>query len=287
MCLFILPPLFFSSQSKNHSPFKAPWIILKKGVSFLVPWLRHWKGYASTKGQKLAKVMRKLEFWRERSNIPHPTPTPKYKTRAQRTQWKEKKWGQDLIIKEEAIWSHISYSISDHPSFHFDHAWKGTHGGPPVPAGGPGLLRLRGEQQPPGSALALRFLETSQSYSSTLEPLFPLCVRKLWTDTSSHAYTCVYPMQGKMVLVASSRQPSTHHSLQGLGVCMAPAWGLSLPALSTLGRGLLPGRALVSLLPLAGLPALAKWVLTVPPLPGAFRKSIFTPLSLFLFYSTC
>lgn len=118
--------------------------------------------------------MRKLEFWRERSNIPHPTPTPKYKTRAQRTQWKENKWGQDLIIKEEAIWSHISYSISDHPSFNFDHARKGSHGGPPMPAGGPGLLRLRGEQQPPGSALALRFLETSQSYSSTLEPLLLL-----------------------------------------------------------------------------------------------------------------
>ena len=88
-----------------------------------------------------------------------------------------------------------------------------------MPAGGSGLWRLQREEQPGGSALALRLLEASQSCSSTLGPLLLLCVHKLRVDTSSHVDT----RQGKMVLVASSRQPSPHHSLQGLGVCTSPA----------------------------------------------------------------
>uniref|UniRef100_A0A8C6G405 Cytosolic arginine sensor for mTORC1 subunit 1 n=1 Tax=Moschus moschiferus TaxID=68415 RepID=A0A8C6G405_MOSMO len=69
--------------------------------------------------------------------------------------------------------------------------YRQCHRGPPAPAGQPGLLRLRGgQQQPPGSPLALWLPETSQSCVLQLwdvpargGPLFLLCVCKLRADT--------------------------------------------------------------------------------------------------------
>ena len=69
------------------------------------------------KGQKLAQVMRKLNLNSEEKGVTFPTPPPPQNIKLEPRKHNEKK-----ISKEEAIRSHINYSISDHQSFNFSHA---------------------------------------------------------------------------------------------------------------------------------------------------------------------
>lgn len=110
-------------------------------------------------------------------------------------------------------------------------------------------------------------------------PLLLLSVCKLRAGTGSHVDTCVCP-HGNTVLWASTGTPSIRHSPPSLGFAHSLPEARAIPPLSTQASCSLD-RALISVLPLVGLPSLIRGALTVPPPHGASEKSIFTSLLFF------